>query len=366
MESTSPSVSSPAGASAALPSRLLDVPGAVGAQGRDAGVAWHYGDPSREQRLLANGEAVTDLSHCGVLRLTGPDRLKLLHAVTTQHLAELPAGTPTEALVLSPHGHVEHDLHLVDDGESSWIIVEPGTSAALEAWLARMRFLLEVDVTDVTADWAVLGVVAVPGLDPAAPVAAALGGRGLPPAWQDPWPVVAPGSVAYSDVPLVDHPGSARPWREVLVPRAEVAARLAGVPLAGTWASEALRIAAWRPRLGMETDHRTIPHEVDWLRTAVHLAKGCYRGQETVARVHNLGRPPRRLVMLHLDGSEHTLPAPGDPVVLGGRPVGHVTSAARHHELGPIALAMVKRSTPADATLTAGGVAAAQEPVVRS
>ena len=161
-----------------------------------------------------------------------------------------------------------------------------------------------------------------------------------------------------------DHPGRERAFAEVLLPRARLAEILAGIPLAGTWAEEAQRIAAWRPRLGHESDHRTIPHEVDWLRTAVHLAKGCYRGQETVARVHNLGRPPRRLVFLHLDGSEHALPAHGDPVLLGERRVGFVTSAARHHELGPVALALVKRSTPADAPLVAGGVAAAQELVV--
>jgi folate-binding protein YgfZ len=125
-----------------------------------------------------------------------------------------------------------------------------------------------------------------------------------------------------------------------------------------------LRVAAIRPRLGLDTDHRTLPHEVGWLTTAVHLDKGCYRGQETVARVHNLGRPPRRLVFLHLDGSEHTLPAHGDPVVLGERQVGFVTTPVRHHELGPVALALVKRSTPVDAQLWAGGLAAAQEPVV--
>jgi len=138
--------------------------------------------------------------------------------------------------------------------------------------------------------------------------------------------------------------------------------------VAGSWAAESLRVAAWRPRLGFETDHRTIPHEVDWLRTAVHLNKGCYRGQETVARVHNLGRPPRRLVLLHLDGSEHTLPGPGTPVlpVDGDRAVGQLTTSARHHELGPVALALVKRSLPVDARLTAAGLAAAQEAVVRS
>jgi tRNA-modifying protein YgfZ len=348
----------------APPSPLLAARGAVAAEGPDAGVAWHYGDPNREQRLLERGEAVTDLSHRGVLALTGPDRLKLLHAVTTQHLSELVAGVATEALVLSPHGHVEHDLHLVDDATTTWITVEPGTAPGFAAWLLRMRFLLEVDVCDVTADRAVVGLVAVPGAEPAESVARALRGE-LPPPWQDPWPVVAPGAVAYGDVPIVDHPGSARPWREVLVPRAELADRLAGVPLAGSWASEALRVAAWRPRFGLETDHRTIPHEVDWLRTAVHLSKGCYRGQETVARVHNLGRPPRRLVLLHLDGSDHALPAHGDAVLLGERPVGQVTTAARHHELGPVALAILKRSTPVDAVLAAGGVAAAQEVVVR-
>jgi folate-binding protein YgfZ len=150
---------------------------------------------------------------------------------------------------------------------------------------------------------------------------------------------------------------------ESFVPRADLEDVLAG-PVAGVWALEALRIAHGQPRLGLETDHRTIPHELGWLETAVHLDKGCYRGQETVARVHNLGRPPRRLVLLHLDGSESVLPEPGEPVLLGDRQVGTVTSAARHYELGPIALALVKRSTPADETLLAGGVAAAQEVLV--
>ena len=142
--------------------------------------------------------------------------------------------------------------------------------------------------------------------------------------------------------------------------------------MAGMWAFEALRIAARVPRLGLDTDHRTIPHEVGWIETAVHLNKGCYRGQETVARVHNLGHPPRRLVFLHLDGSADRLPGHGDPVELaGGEPgaeqrttVGFTGSAARHYELGPIGLALVKRTVPVDATLLAGGVPAAQEVIV--
>ncbi|MDQ1288882.1 MAG: tRNA-modifying protein YgfZ [Actinomycetota bacterium] len=351
-------------------SPLLAVPGAVpladAAVPPDAAVPWHYGDPLREQRMLAAGRAVTDLSHRGVVRVTGPDRLTWLHSLTTQHLTGLAPGVPAEALVLTPHGHVEHALHLVDDGASTWITVEPGTVTELVGWLDRMRFLLRVEVTDVTSAWAVVGLAAGPGdplpgglLPPADLTSPA------PPSWQDPWPAVSPGSVSYSGIPDGDHPGHARPWREVLIPRDELTDRLAGVLLAGSWASEALRVEAWRPRLGAETDHRTIPHEVDWLRTAVHLAKGCYRGQETVARVHNLGRPPRRLVMLHLDGSEDTLPGARDAVLLGDRPVGFVTTAARHHELGPVALAMVRRSVPVGAPLLVSGLAAAQEIVVR-
>jgi folate-binding protein YgfZ len=346
------------------PSPLLDRPGAVPAEGLDAGTAWHYGDPVREQRLLGEGLAVVDLSTRGVVRVTGPDRLTWLHSLTTQDLGGLAPRTSAEALLLSPKGHVEQSLHVVDDGDATWITVEPGHQAALVAFLERMRFMLRVEVTDMTGEVAVLGE----------PVRRE-GAPGEPPAWVDPGPTTAALGVSYSPVPDAEHPGADRAWREVLVPRDGLAAAVGDRDLAGTWAAEALRVEAWRPRMGAETDHRTIPHELDWLRTAVHLRKGCYRGQETVARVHNLGRPPRRLVMLHLDGSGHDLPPAGSPVSLRGddgapgRAVGAVTTSARHHELGPVGLAVVKRSVPADAVLlvgvpTGGVVTAAQEVVV--
>ncbi len=309
-----------------MTSPLLSRPGAVEADPPDAGVAAHYGDPFREQRALVAGEASVDLSHRPVVRISGPDRLTWLHSLTSQHLETLAPGVATEALLLSPHGHVEHDLQLVDDGSSIWLHVEPGSATPLVAWLETMKFWSQVEVEDLSSSYAVvLCPTGVPG---------------------------APARVVAHGV-------------ESFVPRADLAAVLAG-PLAGVWALEALRIADGTPRFGLETDHRTIPHEVGWMETAVHLDKGCYRGQETVARVHNLGRPPRRLVLLHLDGSESVLPAHGEPVlpVDGERPVGTVTSSARHYELGPIALAVVKRSTPADAPLVAAGVAAAQEVLV--
>jgi tRNA-modifying protein YgfZ len=324
-------------------SPLLAEPGAVPADGPDSGVAAHYGDPYAEQRALALRWGVVDASHRGVIKVTGPDRLSWLHSLTTQNLEQLAPGTGTQALVLSPQGHVEHHLTLTDDGSTVWAHVEPGTAPALTEFLTSMKFMLRVDVEDVTARYAVLSLMgqAVP---------ANLGPADLEPG--------ADGARIQSSY-----------GTDIIVARDEMPAtvarlRVAGGTLAGMWAHEALRIAAGRPRFGLDTDHRTIPHEVGWIETAVHLSKGCYRGQETVARVYNLGHPPRRLVLLHLDGSVDRLPRHGAAVQLDGQDVGFVGSTARHYELGPIGLALVKRTVATDATLLADGVAAAQEVIV--
>ena len=319
-----------------MKSPLLDVPGAVPADGPDTGVAAHYGDPYAEQRALAGSSGLVDRSHRGVIRITGPDRLSWLHSITTQSLEKLAAGDTAEALILSPNGHVEHQLTLTDDGTAVWAHVEPGTAGPLLEFLESMRFMLRVEPADVSADYGILTLMGPGRPDPPGAAAATL---------------------------------SAPFQMDLVVAREELAGlaaglRSGGAELAGMWAYEALRIAARRPRLGLDTDHKTIPHEVGWIETAVHLSKGCYRGQETVARVHNLGHPPRRLVFLHLDGSEDALPAHGDPVELAGAGVGFVGSAARHYELGPIALALIKRTVPVDAVLSAAGIAAAQEVIV--
>ena len=312
---------------AGMDSPLLSAPGAVPAEGIDAGVAAHYGNPNLEQRALVQAAGQVDRSNRGVVRVTGPDRLSWLHSLTTQHLEQLPPGDSAEALILSPNGHIEHHLTLTDDGTSVWIHVEPGTAPALVEFLESMRFMLRVETADVTGDYAVLTL-----MGPAA--------GGTPP---DAVAVAA-------NEPL---------GRDVIVERDRLEAavgslRERGVVLAGLQAYEALRIAAHRPRFGLDTDHRTIPHEVGWIESAVHLDKGCYRGQETVARVHNLGHPPRRLVFLHLDGSEDRLPGHNDPVELDGAPVGFVGSTARHYVLGPIGLAIVRREAEPGAELAVG------------
>ena len=304
----------------------------IAEHGPDAGVAWHYGDPVREQRRIERGQGLVDLSHRGVLRISGPDRLSWLHSLTTQHLIDLAPGQSTTTLVLSPQGHIEHALYGVDDGEAFWAHTEPGAAPAAVAWLDRMRFMLRVEVSDVS-DQVALVWTADPDVSAAGALAVRRGADSL---------------------------GGA----ELLVSRERLEQTLSVGPRAGTWAHEARRVAAGVPRIGLDTDHRTIPNEIGLLGVAVHLDKGCYRGQETVARVHTLGRPPRRLVLLHLDGSADRLPETGAPLELDGRAVGFVGRSVRHHELGPIALGMVKRSVDVGATLVADGVAAAQEPLV--
>lgn len=320
----------------------------------DATVAWHFGDPFAEQRLLAAGHGAVDLSHRDVIEVRGLDRLSWLDSMTSQLLLDFGAGESAYDLLLDPHGRVESELHLVDDGERTLITVEPGNGAAVLSFLDRMRFMLRVEISDVTSMFA---CVWEPHREPhpiypSVLTPAAFGGMPMGDVGAD---------VSRYTVARETH------WagREVLVPRETLDVYLdAADGRAGSWAWNALRIAAGVPRYGVETDDKTIPHEVGWLGTAVHMKKGCYRGQETVARTHNMGKPPRRLVLLHLDGTVDELPPHGTPISIDDRNVGFLGMAVQHYELGPIASAIVKRSTPADAVLTVDGMRASQELVV--
>ena len=291
--------------------------------GPDKGAIWHFGEPVKEQRALEGGTAWADLSHLSVIAVSGEDRLKWLHDLTTQFLTDLEAGMWKPAMILDPQGHVEYQFNLVDDGTTTFLVLDASYAEALVAYLAKMRFMLKVDVRDATSEFAVLR---------------------------------APGATTDIGGPFA------------LVPRGEVAqmaqAFNAVATQVGTWALDAERVAAGRPRIGFETDHKTIPNEIGVLNGAVHMNKGCYRGQETVAKIFNLGNPPRRLTMLHLDGSDVGFPATGTKIENDGVVVGFIGTVARHHELGTIALAIVKRNTPLDATLSVDGIAAAQQPIV--
>jgi hypothetical protein len=314
-------------------------------------VPHHFGDPLREQRALAESAGVVDRSDRDVLQVSGADRLGWLHTICSQHVENLGDGEASEALVLSPHGHVEQHWQLVDLGGTMWIDTEPGAAGTVLDYLQKMRFLKRVEPVDVSDAWAVLSVVG-----PTTETVLAAAGLPVPDVGRaDALP--DGGFVRRMSWPAADA-------ADLVVPRAQsrdVLDRLhaAGAAPAGTWAFEALRVEARRARLGFETDHRTIPHEIGFIGVAVHLNKGCYRGQETVARVHNLGRPPRQMVLLHLAGESDELPVPGTAVESDGRTVGFVGTAVHHHELGPIALAVIKRSLAEQPpqTLTVAGSA---------
>jgi folate-binding protein YgfZ len=330
-------------------SPLLDQPKAVAASGLDAGIAWHYGDPLREQRAAAETVALYDRSHRDVLVVPGPDRLEWLHAICSQHVSQLADGDATQALVLSMTGHVEQHWQLTELAGQVWIDVEAGAADEALAYLLKMRFLKRVEPAIVTSEYALLALAGPRAGDVLAMVGVA----------NEPRIAVALPAGGFVR-PSVD-------GFELLVPRESLAdwsARLiaAGAAPAGSWAAAALRVERHQPRLGLDTDHRTLSHEAGWVGSAVHLDKGCYRGQETVARVQNMGKAPRRLVLLHLSGDSELLPEPGSPVEKDGRTVGFVGTAVQHWELGPIALAIVKRGTGLADQLTVAGHTAALDP----
>jgi len=331
-------------------------------------VVLHFGDPIREQRRLVAGTAVAPLGDRTVIEVSGDDRLSWLDSITSQSVAGLVAGESTELLVLDPQGRVEHAAGVFEDGSSVWLIADAADAESLATWLQRMVFRSRVAVT-VRSELELVGFFSGGAAEQAARELA-LSPNGTALVWADPWTAVQRGGHQYSDVER--HPSAEYAWRVAIVD-ADAAASVvtliegAGVDVAGLLATEALRIAAWRPRWTGEVDERSLPHESDWIRSAVHLSKGCYRGQETVAKVHNLGHPPRRLAALHLDGSDDVLPTPGDAVFAADVEVGHVTSVAQHHEDGPIALAILSRRAPiGDLIVKAGDVdvAAAQQVIV--
>lgn len=329
------------------------LPGAI----RDGEVITHFGNPLIEQRELAAGRAVSPLPDRTLIEVAGEDRLSWLDSITSQSVGRLRAGDSTELLVLDPQGRVEHAAGVFEDGASAWLIADDADAEKLAGWLQRMVFRSRVTVT-VRADAALVGFLAGGAAESRITASAP---NGVPVVWRDPWVSVQPGGHQYALVE--EHPGAQFPWSIALV---DNAASVTG-PFAGALAAEALRVAAWRPRWSHEVDERTIPHESDWIRSAVHLSKGCYRGQETVAKVHNLGHPPRRLAALSLDGSDVVLPVAGDLVFDGETEVGIVTSAVLHYEDGPIALAMLsRRASIGELVVRSDGVdvAAAQQVIV--
>jgi folate-binding protein YgfZ len=303
-----------------------------------------YSNPLVEQKEFITGLSAVLLEEKSVLVVDGVDRLTWLNDLFSQSLLGLEPGVSVEALWLDAQGRIVRDFHIVDDGEKSWLITYSKEIDTLVSQLQRMVFRAKVSVQDVSAEYSVVATwnkeVSNTGV-----------------VWQDPWPETTSGGWRYGLQPT-------EPWayRESLVPISSVDAVWKEFKHCGTMALDALRVAAMRPSGPNEIDNKALPHEFDWLATAVHLSKGCYRGQEAVAKVHNLGHPPRRLVFLHLDGSAHALPDLGDEIFGSENiAIGKVTSVGQHHEMGPIALGLVKRNTSTEIELKVVNAATGEE-----
>ncbi|WP_164996641.1 CAF17-like 4Fe-4S cluster assembly/insertion protein YgfZ [Actinomyces minihominis] len=357
-----------------LPDALVTGKTVVAEDGNWLGLPLHYGWPADEQERFEAGRGFTYLGSIGLITVSGPDRLTWLTTLTSQVLTDLQPGDSAEGLLLDPQGHIEFQFAATDDGETLWLLTEPQFAADLAGFLKSMQFMLRVEVTDRSRSFTTVltSNQTEAGAEVVSQKVSALGGR----TWTDPWPEVTVGGARYF---TGVHPGRNARFRLFTVPVVEVdellelllsggvtegGAVLPPMQPVGMFAAQATRVAAWRPLRGSEVDDRALPAELDWMRTAIHLEKGCYRGQESVARIINLGRPPRRLVFLQLDGSAESLPAPGTAVELNGRQVGVLTSVARHWEMGPIALALVKRTLDPALQVKVGGVDAAQELIV--
>lgn len=309
---------------------------------------------------MESARALCEFNDLGLVRVAGPDCFSWLTTLSSQILTGMTAGESREMLLLDPQGRIQFACGVVAGEGEVYLLLEGGKVPALVDFLTKMQFMLRVEVTDVSADFAVFATIVPQGkfstvINNLATLPGVFG------QWEDPWPGVVEGGTTYTPVGF-KHPALERKRVFVLVSAGEAESfthawvssvfSAGDCPWAGRNAWEALRIEDMRPDYLHEVDDKSLPHELDWLRTAVHLNKGCYCGQEAVARIVNLGKPPRRLVVLQLDGSNSVQIKVGAPVLAGKRSVGAVTSIARHADLGPVALAVVRRGLALEAPLT--------------
>jgi folate-binding Fe-S cluster repair protein YgfZ len=341
--------------------------------------ARHYGAPLVEQMRRDEGVPglVDGWDHVALL-VSGAEAPGWINGFISQKTDAMPVGTATSSLLLDAQGRVEQVFGVATPADDVLLLDVPADhAAALESFLTKMIFWADVTVTcpELTR-LRVLGT-----LPDATEVPAGHAGTGdnspVPAAPAEFWTTGTLGGLPFTDL-WVPRDGVTDVWDRLVA---------AGAEPTGGLAEDALRLRDRWPLIGVDTDERLIPHEVPAFigegidgathladaaegptASAVHLNKGCYRGQETVSRVQNLGRPPRMLVELQLDGSLNRVPEVGADITAGGRTVGRIGRTVQDADFGPVALALVKRQVVeavAKGTappLTVDGVSAAVDP----
>ena len=130
--------------------------------GPDKGAIWHFGQPNNEQKLLLAGSAWVNLSHKPIISVTGVDRLRWLHDITTQDVEALAPNIWKPALILDALGHIKFQFDLVDDGQTTWLVTEVGLKDELIAFLNKMKFMLRVEVKDVSDQYSCVRIAGAP------------------------------------------------------------------------------------------------------------------------------------------------------------------------------------------------------------
>jgi folate-binding protein YgfZ len=303
-------------------------------------------DPSAALAGSRTGVVAVERPDLAVLELHGADVLRYLHSVSTQHTADLRPGDATRALLLSPKGKIEFAFRLaVLDARTLLLDTEAEAAEGLAERLARFVFRYDVRVGAPRP-----GAVSL--LGPGADGALTAAGLPLPPAGPGRAVLIANGPVAHCGELGVDLVGEQAPGALEALERSGVAR----APLE-VW--ELLRVERGVPRWGRELTDDVIAEEAGLLGSHVHLDKGCYPGQETVARVRNLGQVQRRLAGLRFEDPGCSPPSPRtDLVAEDGRRAGQLRSAVRHPDLGVIALAYVRRTVAPGERVLAGPLAA--------
>ncbi|HEY2477607.1 MAG TPA: folate-binding protein [Solirubrobacterales bacterium] len=275
----------------------------------------------------------------GAIDVVGPDGAEYLQGQLTNDVEALAVGEGQYAALLDRKGHMQADLRVLRVGDEAILLdTETATKDAALRHLTMYSIGRDVQVTDATEERAFVSLIG--------PRAAEIAGT-------PPLPEFANEATTVAGVDVVAV--GTREGIDLLFPAAERERLVAALPEAGAVevspeAVEILRVESGVPRFGVEMDAATMPAEAAIVDDAVSFTKGCYIGQETVARLHYKGKPNRHLRGLRLSGAA----APGASLRLGGKEVGTLGGSVVSPALGPIGLAIVRREAELGATLAVG------------
>jgi folate-binding protein YgfZ len=292
-----------------------------------------------QYRALREGAGLLDRSARGKLLVHGPEAVDYVQAQITNDVEALDRGEGCYAALLERKGHMQADMRVLRLDDGLWLDTEPQAEPAVLRHLGTYRIGHQVEISELGADRAILSLIG--------PAAAEVAGTG---------PLSPEHAHGELDVAGVAARAVATDLGVDLICEAGDAAELAeGLSAAGAApvseeAAEIIRVESGRPRFGREMTSATIPQEAGIDERAVSFTKGCYIGQETVARLHYKGKPNRRLRGLCLEAPVNA----GEVIKLDGRDVGQVGTAVLSPAHGPIALAIVRREAEPGAIVTIG------------